>query len=366
MQKIKPYEPIEISLEDETIREFLDAQSKNTKTTYETYMRRLLEFTNNESGSQLLKERKLWERKIFAFREWLKVKGYSPAYQQSASGMLRGFFAYYRKPLVFSRMECKKLRYKTRTTEDYLFLPEDLYKMWLCGSVKARYVVAVGKSIGLRAEDFSKLTYGQFRALDLNGEIPIFLGEIVTSKEGVKAFCFLDKDAVESVKALLEYYPDKKDDEEIWIARSEDLSPLLRRLVDKAKIQHGNKRIRFHCLRKYLCDRLSQYMSDSKWKQCVGKAIGESSYISSLSLREDYARAMPSLALQGNGVKEKVKSLEEQVKDKDARIRELEQKLATYESDKNRLEKMLDNQSFDILEIQDKLGIKHKEMRDTT
>jgi len=33
-------------------------------------------------------------------------------------------------------------------------------------------------------------------------------------------------------------------------------------------------------------------MSESKWKQIVGKTISEGAYVSSESLREDYARAM--------------------------------------------------------------------------
>jgi hypothetical protein len=40
------------------------------------------------------------------------------------------------------------------------------------------------------------------------------------------------------------------------------------------------KRVRFHCLRKFLIDRLSAYASESQWKQIVGKAIGEGAHVS--------------------------------------------------------------------------------------
>jgi hypothetical protein len=41
--KLKPFETIEIDLtEDSEIIEFLDAQSKHTKSTYKAYMKRIL------------------------------------------------------------------------------------------------------------------------------------------------------------------------------------------------------------------------------------------------------------------------------------------------------------------------------------
>ncbi len=45
-------------------------------------------------------------------------------------------------------------------------------------------------------------------------------------------------------------------------------------------------------MRKFLCDHLSSFMSESKWKQVVGKQISEGAYVSPDTLREDYARAM--------------------------------------------------------------------------
>jgi hypothetical protein len=54
-----------------------------------------------------------------------------------------------------------------RVTEDKLLSAEELYRMNLVGSIKARYVVCVGKCVGLRAEDFSsQVTYGMLRKLD--------------------------------------------------------------------------------------------------------------------------------------------------------------------------------------------------------
>ncbi len=83
----------------------------------------------------------------------------------------------------FVKHEVKKLTERIRVTHDYLFGREDLTKMVLAGSLKERYVLLMGKSMGLRAGDFVKLTFGQFRCLKLDGEPPIAFGEVGTGKE---------------------------------------------------------------------------------------------------------------------------------------------------------------------------------------
>jgi integrase len=330
--KLKTIEPIEISLsEDNEITEFLNAQSKNTKATYSTYMKRICEFSK-VSGKQLLSEHKQYEHKIFAFQNWLIQKGYSPNYIESCLGCLRGFFSYYRKPLMLTSLERKKIRRRRRTTEDFNYDSETLYKMWLCGSTKMRYVIAMAKSIGLRAEDFSKITYGKLRSLDLNAELPIFLGEIETEKEDVKAYCFLDKDAVESIKALLETNKDKRDSKEVWSARSDDLSQAVKRLADKAKINYGSKRIRFHGFRKFLFDALNRVMSIEKAKMIIGKQTSEEAYLSIETLRESFKEVQSLIAFNGNGVKHKVNELEQQLLEKDALIQQLQTKLAQLQT----------------------------------
>ena len=62
--------------------------------------------------------------------------------------------------------------------------------------------------------------------------------------------------------------------------------------MQKTGINTHGQRIRFHCLRKFLIDRLSLKTSESKWKQIVGKQINESAYVSQLELREIYRDVM--------------------------------------------------------------------------
>src|SRR4030067_1985126 len=155
---------------------------------------------------------------------------------------IRGFYAYYRMPLMFRKQESKKLGEKNRTTTDYLFDKEDLAKMARCGNLKERYVLLVGKSIGLRASDFLCLTYGTFRSLKLENEAPIALGEINTKKESVKAFPFLDSDAIPIVKAWLSSQKDPQPPDRILNDTEDNLSVVLQTLAKKSGMEiddHG-------------------------------------------------------------------------------------------------------------------------------
>lgn len=84
-----------------------------------------------------------------------------------------------------------------------------------------------------------------------------------------------------------------------------------------------------------MIDRLSAICSESQWKQIVGKKISEGAYISTDQLREIYARAMPSIIINGaNKNHAKIDALEQAVIDqqkqlasKDEVIKALEKKL---------------------------------------
>ena len=315
--------PILVDLSrDSVISDFLDFQKKTTKQVYTSYFHRIKMFTT-ETGAQMLANHQKWERKIFSLQRWLIQKGYSENYAVTVCGAVRGFFAYNHQSLNLTHQQRKRLSASCRSTSDYYLDKEDVKKMSMHANLRDNYILLVGKSLGLRASDFVSLTYGQFRGLKLDNPSPIFIGKIGTKKKKVSAYPFLDSDAVEIVKEILDANTDKPDDEFILLTKGKkqnnywrqmkvnNLSIVLQRLAKKAKIAHGSKRIRFHCLRKYLCDRLSSVMSESKWKMIVGKKISESAYISSNSLRNDYIRAMPSIAINdGNGNGKVKKDLE--------------------------------------------------------
>lgn len=285
---------------DKATHEWLDSYKKGSRATYQTGWKYFLEYTGM-TGDQILADRKQdkdykWEQKVLDFKQWMKdEKNQSDYSATTAAATARSFFSFHRLPLQFRRTESSRLSEAKRKHEDYRFSVEDLKKMADVGDLTEKYVVVVGKSFGLRAGDFLRLTRGDLEAY-IDREPPISIGEYSTEKESVSAFPFIDSDAKPIIKLKLESMNrDKRTNSEDRMLTYKDsiqLTRTLKRVADKAGIQHGNKRVRFHCLRKFLIDRLSSFMSESKWKQIVGKTITEGAYVSPDSLREDYKRAM--------------------------------------------------------------------------
>lgn len=148
---------------DKATNEWLDSQKKSTKATYKTYWKFFLEFTGL-TGDQIVENRKAdkdysWEKRVIEFKQWMiNNKGLSEKSGATAAAMVRGFFAYHRLNLQFRRQESAKLREAQTKYEDYKFSIDDLKKMYDVADLGERYVITAGKSFGLRAGDFLKLT----------------------------------------------------------------------------------------------------------------------------------------------------------------------------------------------------------------
>lgn len=285
---------------DKATIEWLSAQKPSTRNSYKYSWTLFLEYTGM-TGDQILEDRRQdtehkWERKVLAFKQWVIDEKKKAEYTATAAAMtVRGFFDFHYQTLKYRRAEGERLGERTRKTEDYRFTREDLKQMYDFADLTEKYVVTAGKSFGLRAGDFLKRTRGDMEAY-LDRESPISIGEIPTGKEKVPAYPFIDADALPVIKLKIQEMDlqgrTKPTDRILVYKREKELTKIIKRLVKKAGINIGNKTARFHCLRKYLTDRLSSYMSESKWKQVVGKAIPEKAYVSPDELRKDYIRAM--------------------------------------------------------------------------
>ena len=285
---------------DKATIEWLNSQKPHTRKSYKTYWRYFLEFTGM-TGDQILADRKTdtehnWEKKVIAYKDWMISEKKMSGYTATAAAMaIRGFFAFHYSKLEYRPQEQKRLSEKTRKSEDYRFSRDDLQKMYEVGDLTERYVLTAGKSFGLRASDFLRLNRGDFDAY-INNPVPISIGEIATQKESVKAYPFIDSDAAPVIRLILQRMDregrTKPTDRILTFGNDIQLSRVVKRLVQKAGINTGNKTVRFHNLRKFLADHLSSHMSSEKWKQILGKTISEGAYISPESLREDYGRAM--------------------------------------------------------------------------
>ena len=301
-------------------KNWLDSLGKSSRRIYERDWSYFKEFTGLTTEQILESKRKKqngeWKQKLLAFRNWLlEEKGLSQNTAKTATGVIRGFFGFYQTPILMTRNERQRLDKAGRSTKDYKFTRKDIAKMALVSNLEEKYILLFGKSIGLRANDFLKITYGDLRSVDLESEIPISLGEINTMKKAIVANPFIDNDSLPIIKAVLENGENKKDTDRIITKRASELSVILQRIADKAKVQHGNARIRFHNLRKWLITRLSVSMSESQWKQIIGKRISEDAYVSSELLRTAYTNALKDLTVMGNngnGHSAKVEILEQE------------------------------------------------------
>ncbi len=287
---------------DIATEEWLDSQKPRTKKDYRSIWRQFAEFTGL-TGDQVLSARRAdkefyWEKRVLDFKTWLiDTKKYAPYTATTRAQTIRGFFSYHRVPLQYRKQETRRLGAKERVTEDYRFNLDDFAKMFAVADLEEKYVLCAGKSFGLRAGDFLRLTRGDLEPF-VNNEPPASIGPYKTQKEeGILAYPFIDSDAQPVIKLMLEKMTREgrtaQSEKIVKFSHKIQLSRVLKRLVENAGINHGNKTIRFHCLRKFLCDHLSSHMSESKWKQIVGKKISEGAYISPDELAKDYARAMP-------------------------------------------------------------------------
>lgn len=171
---------------DNATLEWLGGQKLSTRSNYSACWRHFLRFMGM-SGDEIFASRKTdttstWEKKLLPFKQYMKEQGKSDLYARGATVGVRSFFAYHRMPLKMTHMESGKLRQSRRVTEDYKFSKEDLQKMADYSDIEEQFVIVVGKSLGLRAGDFSRLERGNFDSIDLNQPAPVFLGEYQTQK----------------------------------------------------------------------------------------------------------------------------------------------------------------------------------------
>ncbi|MFC1487871.1 hypothetical protein ACFLRN_09335 [Thermoproteota archaeon] len=262
-----------------------------------------------------------FEHKIIEFYSWLKEYNlnFSDNTRKSYLRAVRSFFSFHRLDVNFTHQQKTKISKKPKPKRKYYdFTVEDIKKMFSVSKPKERYILIVGKELGLRASDFASFKQGTFTA-HLTEEPPIPLGDIYTIKEGVTAKPFLGFDGREAAKQWLTVLKSEKryDPDKPMIEISEkELSQILKRLARRAGVNTGNEKIRFHQLRVFLITRLAQIMETNRWKQIVGKEVPESAYVKPLQLRENYKKVLPLITVDtrvGMPQKEELEKLENAV-----------------------------------------------------
>lgn len=334
-------------IQDKLFKTFLDGQSKKTRKVYASYFRTLLLFDSKLTGTRMLREKAQWEmKKCLEFKRFLEEKGYSQNYATNAVACLRGFFSANRKQLMFTNSEKRRINSRGNITEFFPFTKDNLRQIWIhhTKGLLDKWMLC-NKSLGLRAEDFVKITYGRLRSLDLNQEAPVEFGAFLTEKEEVDAHPFLDVEVVSVVKELLETNMDKKDEDRVWPHRQQELNYRLRALVKAAKVQTGGQRVVFHNLRRFCYNALIYHMGQDCANLIIGKEVHEKPYIST-EVREAFKRAMPDLLLVTNGNGEIRKQLIEtrtELEDLKTENLDLKERITATEEKLGAIEKLLMN-----------------------
>ena len=308
---------------------WLNQLSEGTKRVYRNAFNKFLNYIEM-TEEELIKNRiedveedtGLWENKVVQFRKWLKTqpkektknkekKLMSDHYSKTMANAIRGYFTHLKMPLSFDRGQRTKMNKARNGTRDFPLQREHLARLTEVADVRERYIVMVGKSFGLRIGDFMKLKRGMFTPV-IDQESPISIGETYTDKEDVKAFPFIDTDAKTAIKALLKVIDDDPKTPMLDIEKRQ-LNRIIQDLFKKAKIDTGTYRIRFHMFRKFLIDRLKNIMSESAWKQIVGKKISEGAYVSTHGLRVEYAKAMEYTCVKPSENRESLRMLRDRI-----------------------------------------------------
>ena len=251
-------------LEDTTGKklEWLKAQNgryrKNARLAIDKFER----FTG-KSCDQILEERKTdyklddeelkhrFEKVVVEFHTWLQTEYISrntgkPLSSASARAVLapvRGFFSYYRYPIMLRKGE---LGERTLSLGDHMLTIEQVRKMYHVADGRQRAILTCGKDLMLRAGDFVRLERKSIlqqidTTIHAKIEYPIEF-DMITTKEKTLARCHLMSESIEDLKRFWERAPDSKYafvDFRGNHIKEEYLTDMLRSLWRKAQARSG-------------------------------------------------------------------------------------------------------------------------------
>lgn len=241
-----------------------------------------------------------WSAHLVNFHRWLKLqpkrgrKGtLSDNTAKVFANAIRGYLRHIGITVGLSKVQRTEIsNVESQPTRDYPFdlrVKEELLRV---ANSEEEYVVCTGVSFGLRVSDFAEITRGHIEPF-LDKEVPIQLPEIITKKEGIKAYPHIDRDAYNAIKRYLremDIQGRTKPNDRMLDLSGRQINSILKELFKKAGISCEEYTVRFHILRKFLTDKLASVCSGDKWKWFVGKKA-TSPYVSEQG-REAYQKVM--------------------------------------------------------------------------
>lgn len=285
------------------------------------------------------------------------------------------FFAYFCVPI--------KVSFKSVITKK-THIPEvsEFRRMFQIADLRGKVIISLGLDLAWRIGDFIELKKNDIP--DLNQECPIQI-EKLTAKEKELSSTFI---SCETVQLLKEYMPNLPQDNEFLFPNrnhghldDEKINEIIQDLAQKISMKIPNgKHFSWHAFRKRFLSTATNLGIDTEVKDLlVGKAIDSShlTYYGDLKLKNAFNEIRGALSLtitpQSNGNHAKIESLENALLESQKRQTALEttnetlrKKLAELESEKNTMRKEIDSHDIDILEIQKRLKIKPKPLKEFT
>ncbi len=294
---------------------WLDSIGKTSRRTYERAWDFWKKYLGDKNEEWVL-EHKLsedWGAHLLTFHRWVKkqpkTRGKGTLSDNSANqiaGAIRGYMNHVGLPISLTRAQKDELtKVESLAYKDYVMDLETKELLLRKADPVEEYIVSAGISFGLRVGDFAQLTRGLLEPL-MNKEVPIQVPQINTQKRGEVAYPFIDGDAKQAIERLLKQMDREgrtsPDESMIKIVDrrkhpANAINTILQNLGEKAGLNLGNYRLRFHCLRKFLTDKLASVCAGDKWKWFVGKANG-SPYVSHEG-REAYKLVMRFTQVNG-------------------------------------------------------------------
>lgn len=287
------------------------------------------------SGIPSEQTRKSYRFGIKKFEGWYK-KPIESLTSENASKTIEQYFCYLKDAHCQNTARCQtnaviqyfksqgvniKLRsalniYKTvATIRDHALAITEVQAMNKVADLREQLLLKVGL-FGFRIGDVSLL---EWKTFEVNGETPIEI-EVPCKKEDTIARTFIDSE----LKELLDTYLPTLDKTNKFLFQSKrnngnlsekQIDKILKALYLRAGM-HSNKIVRWHTFRK-LVMRTAMELGVNSWsiKLMIGKTVSPdiATYISGVSLKEDYLKLSNILKLKGSNGNGKVTRLEEVV-----------------------------------------------------
>jgi len=232
----------------------------------------LEEYTKARESVNTLKD---WQRdtkrKIMEFYSLLKTK-YKINYARQIPNGILAFYSAHAETIKDATTEFDAAQIPE---DEYVFTQDTLRQMFFYGDTEEKTMLALAVSLGYAASDFLAVEAQKMKNLvaeakDKHLDFIQFIGKS-RAKTSVQPRSHLTPEAIDSLNDYLQVLETKqgKLPKYLWSSNGDEthitdegLNKKLKRLVEKANVKTYGKRVKFHCIRKFVYQRLQAKNKD--------------------------------------------------------------------------------------------------------